>query len=92
MSRDQVEDIDPLANKDKHEGELISPVNLLDVDLKAAADIEEPDEAGAGVVDQARYLGDEVHGGHDETFLKEGRLDSSSGVERLPPSPCLSRR
>ena len=54
VSRDQVEDIDALANEDKHEGELISPVNLLDVDLKAAADIEEPDEAGAGVVDQAR--------------------------------------
>ena len=91
-SRHQVEDIDPLANQDKHQGELISLVDLLDVDLEAAADIEEPDEAGAGVVDQARYLGDEVHGGHDETFLKEGRLDSSSGVERLPPSPCLSRR
>ena len=53
-SRDDVEDIDPLADQDEHQGELISPVDLLDVDLEAAADVEEPDEAGAGVVDQAR--------------------------------------
>ena len=32
-SGDQVEGIDPLANEDKHEGELIPPINLLDVDL-----------------------------------------------------------
>ena len=39
-------------------------------DLETAADVEEPDQAGAGVVDQARYLGDQVGGGHEETFLK----------------------
>ena len=70
-SRDQVEDIDPLPNEDKHEGELVPPVHLLDVDLEAAPDIEEPDEAGAGVVDQAGYLGDQVGGSHEETFLKQ---------------------
>ena len=39
-------------------------------DLETAADVEEPDQAGAGVVDQARYLGDQVGGCHEETFLK----------------------
>ena len=39
-------------------------------DLETAADVEEPDQAGAGVVDQARYLGDQVGGGHEKTFLK----------------------
>ena len=86
-SRDQVEDIYPLANQDKHEGELISPVNLLDVDLKAAADIEEPDQTGAGVVDQALDLGDQVHGRHEETFLKYDRIETRPGQHSstLPP-------
>ena len=78
-SRDQVEDIDPLPNEDKHEGELVPPVHLLDVDLETAPHVEEPDEGGAGVVDDARYLRDEVHGGHKETFLKSGMSEVGEG-------------
>ena len=82
--RDEVEDIEPLANQDKHQGELISLVDLLDVDLEAAADVEEPDEAGAGVVDQALDLGDDVHGRHEETFLKHGRIETRPGNGSTP--------
>ena len=87
VSRDEVEDTYPLADQDEHQGELISLVNLLYVDLEAAADVEEPDEAGAGVVDQALDLGDEVHGRHEETFLKYDRIETRPGQRSsvLPP-------
>ena len=65
----QIEDIDSLSDGDKHECELVPGVDLLDVDLETAPDIQEPDEGSAGVVNEAGNLGDQVHGRHEETFL-----------------------
>ena len=49
-SREDVDQIDTLTNKDKGESELVSSVNFLHISFQAAFDIQESDETSTGIV------------------------------------------